>query len=157
MYARSKGYFYVGRGSGANSLIAYCLGITDVDPLELDLYFERFINLFRETPPDFDLDFSWKDRDDVTDYIFRRYGTEHTTLLATYTTFKDRSFIREVAKTFGLPEHEITAMVKNYGDTIFGDAIKNSRPHCTQYLFVRWLSTGTSQPPEHSCGRYTYF
>ena len=52
-YARSKGYFYVGRGSGANSLVAYLLRITDVDPLELDLYFERFINIYRKNPPDF--------------------------------------------------------------------------------------------------------
>lgn len=57
-YARSKGYFYVGRGSGANSIIAYLLRITDVDPIELDLYFERFINLYRKNPPDFDIDFS---------------------------------------------------------------------------------------------------
>ncbi|MGV6831277.1 MAG: PHP domain-containing protein, partial [bacterium] len=59
-YARSKDYYYVGRGSGANSIIAYLLRITDVDPIELDLYFERFINLFRQNPPDFDIDFSWK-------------------------------------------------------------------------------------------------
>ena len=72
-YARSKGYFYVGRGSGANSIVAYLLRITDVDPLELDLYFERFINLYRKNPPDFDIDFSWRDRDDVVRYIFERY------------------------------------------------------------------------------------
>jgi len=123
-YARSKNFFTIGRGSGANSLIAYCIGVTDVDPIELDLYFERFINLFRATPPDFDLDFSWKDREDVTAYIFNRYTPEHTALLASYSTFKDRSFIREVAKTFGLPDHEIEAMVKNYGETIFGDQVK---------------------------------
>ncbi|MFI5172220.1 MAG: DNA polymerase III subunit alpha [Chitinophagales bacterium] len=123
-YARSQGFYTMGRGSGANSLIAYCIGITDVDPMELDLYFERFINLFRETPPDFDLDFSWKDRTDVTEYIFNKYGKEHTALLANYTTFKNRSFIREVAKTFGLPDAEIAAMVKNYGETIFGDEFK---------------------------------
>lgn len=123
-YAKSKNYFTIGRGSGANSLIAYCIGVTDVDPIELDLYFERFINLFRATPPDFDLDFSWKDREDVTDYIFKKHGDDHTALLATYTTFKSRSFIREVAKTFGLPKYEIDAMVKNYGESIFGDAIK---------------------------------
>src|SRR5690606_17808911 len=70
-YARSKGYFYVGRGSGANSIVAYLLRITDVDPIELDLYFERFINVFRQNPPDFDIDFSWKDRDDITDFIFK--------------------------------------------------------------------------------------
>ncbi|MEJ6661462.1 MAG: DNA polymerase III subunit alpha, partial [Bacteroidia bacterium] len=65
-YARKKGYFYVGRGSGANSLTAYLLRITNVDPIELDLYFERFINPSRTSPPDFDIDFSWRDRQDVT-------------------------------------------------------------------------------------------
>ena len=72
-YARSKGYFYVGRGSGANSIVAYLLRITDVDPMELDLYFERFINLYRINPPDFDIDFSWRDREDITQYIFKRF------------------------------------------------------------------------------------
>jgi len=95
-YAQTAGYHHVGRGSGANSLVAYCLGITDVDPLELDLYFERFINPHRSSPPDFDIDFSWDERDDVTDYIFKRYGHRHTALLATYNTFKGRSIIREL-------------------------------------------------------------
>jgi DNA polymerase-3 subunit alpha len=71
-YARRNRYFYVGRGSGANSLVAYLLRITNVDPIELDLYFERFINPYRTSPPDFDIDFSWLDRDDVTRYIFER-------------------------------------------------------------------------------------
>jgi DNA polymerase III alpha subunit len=69
-YARSKSFFYVGRGSGANSMIAYCLKITDVDPIELDLYFERFLNPYRATPPDFDIDFYWKDRDQIIQYLF---------------------------------------------------------------------------------------
>jgi error-prone DNA polymerase len=80
-YAKSRDFFYVGRGSGANSIIAYCLEITDVDPLELDLYFERFLNPHRSVPPDFDIDFSWTDRDEMTDYIFTRYGHEYVTLL----------------------------------------------------------------------------
>tara|TARA_R110002049_G_scaffold200299_5_gene370990 strand:- start:14812 stop:17775 length:2964 start_codon:yes stop_codon:yes gene_type:complete len=106
-YAREKGYFYVGRGSGANSIVAYCLLITDVDPIELDLYFERFINPFRENPPDFDIDFSWKDRNDVTRYLFEKYGLEHTALVATYSTFQQRAIIRELGKVFGLPKNEI--------------------------------------------------
>ncbi|NBG64666.1 DNA polymerase III subunit alpha [Acidiluteibacter ferrifornacis] len=106
-YAREKGYFYVGRGSGANSIVAYCLLITDVDPIELDLYFERFINPFRENPPDFDIDFSWKDRNDVTRYLFEKYGLEHTALVATYSTFQQRAVIRELGKVFGLPKNEI--------------------------------------------------
>ncbi len=111
-YAQTAGYHHVGRGSGANSLVAYCLGITDVDPLELDLYFERFINPHRSSPPDFDIDFSWDERDDVTDYIFKRYGHRHTALLATYNTFKGRSIIRELGKVVGLPKADIDAIVE---------------------------------------------
>ncbi|NND62256.1 MAG: DNA polymerase III subunit alpha [Flavobacteriaceae bacterium] len=107
-YARSKGYFYVGRGSGANSVIAYLLRITDVDPIELDLYFERFINLYRKNPPDFDIDFSWADRDDVTEFIFRRF--RHTALLTVYNTFKYKAAVRELGKVFGLPKAEIDVL-----------------------------------------------
>ncbi len=109
-YARRKGYFYIGRGSGANSIIAYLLGITDVDPIALDLYFERFINLHRQSPPDFDLDFSWKDRQDVTRYIFERFP--NVALLATYNTFRYRGAVREVAKVFGLPRDEIDRLAR---------------------------------------------
>lgn len=110
-YARSRGYFHVGRGSGANSIVAYCLGITDVDPIELDLYFERFINPQRTSPPDFDIDFSWDERDEIIDYIFKRYGAQYVCLLATYVTFRDRSIYRELAKVFGLPKAEIDAWI----------------------------------------------
>jgi DNA polymerase-3 subunit alpha len=103
--ARRRGFYYVGRGSGANSIVAYLLRITDVDPMELDLYFERFINLYRANPPDFDIDFSWKDRPAMTEYIFERF--EHVALLGTYVTFKERGVIRELGKVFGLPPHEI--------------------------------------------------
>lgn len=109
-YARSKGYFYVGRGSGANSVIAYLLRITDVDPIELDLYFERFINLYRKNPPDFDIDFSWKDREDITRYIFERFP--NVALVATYNTFQQRGVVRELGKVFGLPKEEIDLLSK---------------------------------------------
>ena len=111
-YAHSVGYYHVGRGSGANSLVAFCLFITDVDPLELDLYFERFINPHRTSPPDFDIDFAWNERDDVIDYVFKRYGKEHTALLATYNTFKGKSCIREIGKVFGLPKAEIDKIIQ---------------------------------------------
>lgn len=109
-YAREKGYFYVGRGSGANSVVAYLLRITDVDPIELDLYFERFINLYRQNPPDFDIDFSWKDREDITAFIFREFQHGeggNVALLAAYSTFQFRAVIRELGKVLGLPAHEI--------------------------------------------------
>ncbi|WP_343605995.1 DNA polymerase III subunit alpha [Fluviicola sp.] len=107
-YARSKGYYYVGRGSGANSLVAYLLGITDVDPLELDLYFERFINLYRQNPPDFDMDFSWRDRDDVFRYMFEKF--ENAALICTYNTFQYKATLRELGKVFGLPKTDIDAI-----------------------------------------------
>lgn len=112
-YAQSMGYHYVGRGSGANSIVAYCLRITDVDPLELDLYFERFINEFRTSPPDFDIDFSWDQRDEIQDYIIKRYGGDHTALLATYSRFKGKSIIRELGKVYGLPKEEIDKIVND--------------------------------------------
>ena len=133
-YSKRMGYIHVGRGSGANSIVAYIIGITDVDPIELDLYFERFINPFRASPPDFDIDFSWKDREDITQYIFNRF--KHVALLATYNTFKYRGVVRELGKVFGLPKEEIdilsngnyaaeslddmSALVLKYGQLIRG-------------------------------------
>ncbi len=107
-YAREKGYFYVGRGSGANSILAYLLQITEVDPIELDLYFERFINDYRTSPPDFDLDFSWDDREDMTRFIFEEFGQRaNVALQATYNTFQYRAVLRELGKVFGLPRNDI--------------------------------------------------
>lgn len=106
-YAQRKNYYYVGRGSGANSIVAYLLRITDVDPTELDLYFERFINPHRSNPPDFDIDFSWTDRDDITRYIFERFGKDRTALVGAYNTFQHDAVIRELGKVFGLPPSEI--------------------------------------------------
>lgn len=115
-YAQEKDYYYVGRGSGANSIVAYLLKITNVDPIELDLYFERFINLYRASPPDFDIDFSSRDREDVTRYIFSRFGRKgQTALLATYNTFQLQAAIRELGKVMGLPPHEIDRLAEGKG------------------------------------------
>ena len=112
-FAIRQGFYHVGRGSGANSVVAYCLKITDVDPIELDLYFERFLNPMRSSPPDFDLDFSWRDRDKVIQYIFDKYGTDHVALLGATVTFQDNSLCRELGKVFGLPKGEIDQMERN--------------------------------------------
>jgi DNA-directed DNA polymerase III PolC len=117
-YSMSRGFYHVGRGSGANSIVAYCLRITDVDPIDLDLYFERFINPKRTSPPDFDIDFSWKERDEVLDYIFKRYGKRHTALIGTISTFRDRSIFRELGKVYGLPKEEIDLLVKEPENTL---------------------------------------
>jgi len=112
-FSTSQGFLHIGRGSGANSIIAYCLGITDICPLELDLYFERFLNLNRKSPPDFDIDWSWKERDVILEYIFSRYGYDHVAFCGTNVEFKYRSIFREVGKVFGLPKEELDALAKN--------------------------------------------
>ncbi|MGQ9620236.1 MAG: DNA polymerase III subunit alpha [Bacteroidales bacterium] len=112
-YSMSRGFYHVGRGSGANSIVAYCLKITNVDPIDLNLYFERFINPHRSSPPDFDIDYSWKERDEVLDYIFKRYGYSHTALIGTINTFRGRSIVRELGKIHGLPKEEIDSLADN--------------------------------------------
>ena len=112
-YSNSMGYLHIGRGSGANSIVSYCLGITAICPLELDLYFERFLNLNRKSPPDFDIDWSWKERDTILEYIFNRYGRDHVAFCGTNVEFKYRSILREVGKVFGLPKEELDALAIN--------------------------------------------
>lgn len=124
-YARSRDFHYVGRGSGANSIVAYCLGITDVCPIELNLYFERFLNPKRQSPPDFDVDFSWNERDEMYDYIFRRYQRGHTALMGAMSTFRDRSIIRELGKVYGLPKGEIDRMVNEPDNMLNKNEVTN--------------------------------
>jgi DNA-directed DNA polymerase III PolC len=111
-FSWERQYYHYGRGSGANSIVAYCLRITDVDPVEHDLYFERFLNPKRNSPPDFDIDYSWKDRNAVYDYIFKTYGKNHVALLGAMVTFQDRSIIREMGKIHGLPKEDIERMIR---------------------------------------------
>jgi DNA polymerase-3 subunit alpha len=133
-YSMSNGIYHVGRGSGANSLVAYCLKITDVDPIELNLYFERFINPKRTSPPDFDIDYSWKDRDKVQDYIFKRFGYKYTALLGAMSTFKDKSIFRELGKVHGLPKDEIDAFVENPYNTVNHNEITRKILSISQYI-----------------------
>ena len=112
-YSNQRGFMHVGRGSGANSIVSYCLGITDICPLELDLYFERFLNLNRKSPPDFDIDWSWRERDEILKYIFDKYGKDHVAFCGTNVEFKYRSIFREVGKAFGLPKEELDHLAKN--------------------------------------------
>ncbi|MFN7490601.1 MAG: DNA polymerase III subunit alpha, partial [Chryseotalea sp.] len=123
-FANASGFDHVGRGSGANSMVAYCLGITNVDPIELDLYFERFLNSERTSPPDFDLDFSWTDRNAIYDYLFQKYGPDHICLLGTHVTYQSRSVLRELGKVFGLPKEEIDDIVENPRDNLKRDHIR---------------------------------
>lgn len=125
-YARGRDFHYVGRGSGANSAVAYCLGITDVDPIELKLPFERFLNPKRKSPPDFDVDFSWNERDDMYDYIFNRYQTGHTALMGVMSTFRSRSILRELGKVYGLPKAEIDRLVQEPDNMLNKNEVTNT-------------------------------
>ena len=133
-YGRSRGFFHVGRGSGANSLAAFCLGISDVDPIELDLYFERFLNPKRTSPPDFDIDYSWRDRDEVLDYVLKRYRNDHACLLASYQRFQPRSAIRELGKAFGLPKQEIDILSTLGLQAVSTDEVSAQVLHFARYI-----------------------
>jgi len=110
--AKKRGMMTIGRGSAANSLVAYCLELTQVDPIKLNLYFERFLNKARISPPDVDLDFSWKERDEIVKYVFEKYGYERVAMISTIVTFRARSAFRETAKAFGISNQEISKYSK---------------------------------------------
>lgn len=145
-----NGYYHVGRGSGANSLVAYCLKITEVDPIELNLYFSRFLNTKRTSPPDFDIDWSWKDRDDIIAYIFKRFGRDYTGFCGTVSDFKFRSVIRELGKVYGLPkeemdhltrtsqqhheDHDITRKIHRFGSMLDGFPNQYSMHSCGIFI-----------------------
>jgi len=111
-FCRKENIPCVGRGSAADSLIAYTLDITQADPIRFNLYFERFLNMERAEPPDIDLDICWKNRERVLAYVYKKFGHDKTAMIATVVTFQMRSSIREVAKTFGIPEEEISRLTK---------------------------------------------
>jgi error-prone DNA polymerase len=105
----------IGRGSGAASVVSYCLYITQVDPLRYNLQFERFIHPERMNMPDIDIDFPWDERDKILDYIFNKYSTERSAMVSSQVFLQPRSSIREVSKVYGLAEEEIKAITKRIG------------------------------------------
>ncbi|MCQ9634153.1 DNA polymerase III subunit alpha [Chryseobacterium sp. WG23] len=145
-YSNSMGFMHIGRGSGANSIVAYCLGITDICPLELDLYFERFLNENRKSPPDFDIDWSWQERDTILEYIFDRYGKDYVAFCGTNVEFKYRSIIREVGKVFGMPKEELDELSK-YPERVFRDEIVQK-----VQKYGKLLEKFPNQRSMHSCG-----
>jgi DNA-directed DNA polymerase III PolC len=118
-FARSQGIPNIGRGSGASSLVSYCLFMTHVDPVAEGLYFERFLNPGRRNPPDIDLDFSWRERDHVIRHVYETYGDDSVCMIATHNTFSARSGFREVGKALGVPEEEIGVIARAIPHTSF--------------------------------------
>jgi error-prone DNA polymerase len=115
-YARSQGILCQGRGSAANSAVCYVLGVTSVDPTKVDLLFERFISKERLEPPDIDVDFEHSRREEVMQYVYRRYGRHRAAVIATVIHYRPRSAIRDVGKALGLTE-DVTAAL---ADTVWG-------------------------------------
>lgn len=146
-YSKRMGFMHVGRGSGANSIIAYCLGISDICPLELDLYFERFLNLNRKSPPDFDIDWSWKNRDTILEYIFDKYGKNHVAFCGTNVEFKRKSRFRELGKVFGLPKDELDQLSKKPRELHDQNSIVQEI-----YKYEQLLVGFPNQRSMHSCG-----
>ena len=109
-FARSQEILCQGRGSAANSAVCYCLGITAVNPAEVDLLFERFISADRKEPPDIDVDFEHARREEVIQEIYRRYGRDRAGLAATVISYRSRSAVREVGKVMGLTEDVVAAL-----------------------------------------------
>jgi DNA polymerase III alpha subunit len=100
-FARREGILCQGRGSAANSAVCYCLGITAVDPIRMELLFERFLSEEREEPPDIDIDFAHRDRERVLQYVYERYGREHAAMVCEQITYRGRSAVRDVARVLG--------------------------------------------------------
>jgi error-prone DNA polymerase len=109
-YARSQGILCQGRGSAANSAVCYCLAITNVDPTEIDLLFERFVSPERKEPPDIDVDFEHERREEVIQYIYARYGRDRAGLAATVICYRGRLAVREVGKALGLSADTVAAL-----------------------------------------------
>jgi DNA polymerase III alpha subunit len=108
--AKKRRMMTVTRGSAANSLVCYCLGLTEVDPVKHNFYFTRFLNKSRSSLPDIDIDFSWKERDEIVQYVFQKYGYSKVAFISTHVTIKARSAFRETAKVFGFSEEEISKL-----------------------------------------------
>jgi error-prone DNA polymerase len=112
-FARSQGILCQGRGSAANSAVCYCLGITEVDPARMNMLFERFISRERDEPPDIDVDFEHERREEVIQYIYRKYGRDRAALAATVITYRPRSAIRDVGKALGFSLAQVDQMARN--------------------------------------------
>ena len=117
-WAREEEFQLVGRGSGAGCLVAYVLGITDIDPLRFGLLFERFLNPERVSPPDFDIDFCMRRRGDVIEYVREKYGRDCVANIITFGTFGAKMVVRDVARVRDLPYAEADKLAKRSRTTL---------------------------------------
>ena len=109
-FARRNGILCQGRGSAANSVVCYCLGITAVDPVKMNLLFERFLSEERAEPPDIDLDIAHRERERVLQYVYERYGREHAAMVCEQISWRGRSAVRDAARVLGFSVQQAEAL-----------------------------------------------
>ncbi|MBT5030954.1 MAG: PHP domain-containing protein, partial [Proteobacteria bacterium] len=146
-FARQQGILHQGRGSAANSAVCFCLHITEVDPARMSLLFERFISRERQEPPDIDVDFEHERREEVIQYIYRKYGRNRAALAATVITFRSKSAFREVGKVLGIPPDRIDAVSihsrwreKHILSSDADEILKQSGLSTSQFAVRQWLN-----------------
>jgi error-prone DNA polymerase len=125
-FARGQGILCQGRGSAANSVVCYALGITEVDPARMNMLFERFVSRERNEPPDIDVDFEHQRREEVIQYVYSKYGRQRAALAATVICYRPKSAVRDAGKALGLPPEEVDRMAKAF--TFWDTKVEASNP-----------------------------
>ncbi|NLY11738.1 MAG: DNA polymerase III subunit alpha [Firmicutes bacterium] len=158
-FAKTKQIRYAGRGSAADSAVAYCLEITNVDSIGRGLLFERFLSLERAQKPDIDIDFDARHRDEIAHYVYKKYRKDHVASVCTFSTFHARSALRDLAKALDYPQDVIEGLVKNIPGYTPADGIedvlkrlpelKGHPLHSPRYKYLLTLCTAINGFPRH--------
>jgi error-prone DNA polymerase len=144
-FARGRGILCQGRGSAANSVVCYCLGVTAVSPELTSLLFERFISRERDEPPDIDVDFEHQRREEVIQYIYQKYGRERAAITGVVASYRPRSALRDVGRALEIPEALITAMAKEHPGMYSRDVLVERLQSATER--VQTETPGVKLPP----------
>jgi error-prone DNA polymerase len=153
-YCRQTGILCQGRGSAANSVVCFCLGITAVDPIRMDLLFERFLSRERMEPPDIDLDIEHARREEVIQWMYKRYGRRHAAMVANLIRYRVRSAVRDVGKVLGIPATELDGVARllgHYADDFSADTLREAGldPAAGAYLQLAKLCSEIKDFPRH--------
>ncbi len=153
-FCRHQDILCQGRGSAANSVVCYCLGITAIDPVRMDLLFERFLSLERAEPPDIDLDIEHQRREEVIQWVYERYGRRHAAMVANVIRYRARSAVRDVGKALAIPQTALDRVAKmlSYHDSGFGaDLLEHAGldPHAPVHAHLLQLCRDISDFPRH--------
>ncbi|NVB40887.1 error-prone DNA polymerase [Pseudenhygromyxa sp. WMMC2535] len=153
-YCRAEGILCQGRGSAANSAVCYCLGVTAIDPIRMDLLFERFLSRERAEPPDIDLDIEHERREEVIQWVYRRWGRRHAAMVANVIRYRARSALREVGKVLGMPQTALDRVAKlggHWGTSVDGELLRSAGldPELPTHRHLLRLSAELLDFPRH--------